>query len=324
MGRGLAGNFMTIRKKILLYVALAIFVLVTARVVGIFLPPVAALWLWRIILAPYVLVGVIVVLVLFLTIVLCLGRIRYRVDATIGDDKTAYVEVSYLMRMVHCVFIYRDGNFDNRIRIAWIRPGEEKPNKKKRKKKKADSKKSTPVENGLAAYVAQQVEEAFANGEATKSTNQDAKDNIPAPEQNKSSTEPEEKKDRLKPLKQAKAVLTYPDRKIIIGLCFQCLKKFVKALKPKVLDIKGVIGFDDPCTTGWAMGAYEAAAGVMQLRHKVRLVGNYCEKALELDIEAKGRTRLWGLLWPFIWLYQHKPIRVVLHKKLLRKDEQDE
>ena len=228
------------------------------------------------------------VLVLLLTIVLCLGRIRYRVDAHIGDDTSAFIEVRYLMRLVHCVITYKDGKFDNRIRVAWMRLDKKKPPKAKKPRKV-----KTPPPHA-------------------------AKPQPPPPE-------PEiEKKDRLKPLRQAKAVLTYPDLKTIIGLCFQCMQKFIKALKPKQLDISGVVGFDDPAATGWFMGAYEAAAGIMELRSKVRLMGNYHEKALRLDIKGRGRTRVGRLFWPFLWLYMKKPIRVVIHEHILRKEDQDE
>jgi len=306
---------MTIRIKILLYVALAIFVLVAARVAGLFLPPVAALWLWRVILVPYVLAGGITALVLLLTIVLCLGRIRYHVDANLADGKTAYIEVSYLMRLVHFVLVYRDGKLDNSMRIAWMRLGEDKPNKKRRKAKNAGTTNDTPGEKNIATNtIASDTGKSDYINKDNDHVYKATKDSEPTQDNNANPELEKEKKDRLKPLKQAKAVLTYPDRKIIMGLCFKCLQKFIRALKPKRLDISGVIGFDDPCTTGWAMGAYEAAAGVMQLRHKVRLVGNYCEKALDLIIQVEGRTRVWGLLWPFIWLYLHKPIRVVLHQ----------
>jgi len=199
--------------------------------------------------------------------------------------------------------------------------GEEKPRKKKRRPKSTGSKKDTQAENGLAAYVAQQVDEALGNGKTAEPANRDdtpVEKDKPPPGDGANPAPEKEKKDRLKPLKQVKAALTYPDRKIIMSLCFKCLQKFFKALKPKKLDIYGVIGFDDPCTTGWVMGVYEAAAGVMQLRHKVRLVGSYHEKALDLAIKTEGSTRLWSLIWPFIWLYLHKPIRVVLHKHIFK------
>ena len=311
---------MTVR-KILFWVAIWLLALLVGifagRVFALFLPPALALWLGRLFLAPPALIGLIVAFILLLTIVLCLGRIKYRVDAHVGNDKTAYVEISYLFRLVNFVAEYRDKKFENHTRVAWMKFGEKKPRKKKKRKSKVT------VPNGdeqkahnIAAHIG-------PSEESITPKSQPAGKTMPSDIEN-SEPEQKEKKDRLKPLKQAKAVLTYPDLKTIIGLCFQCLQKFIKALKPKRLDISGIIGFDDPCTTGWFMGAYEAAAGTAQLRHKIRLLGSYHEKALQLDIEAKGRTSLWGLLWPFIWLYLHKPIRVAIHEHILREEDLDE
>ena len=116
---------------------------------------------------------------------------------------------------------------------------------------------------------------------------------------------------------KAKAIWNYPARPQITTLTLQALKKFFRALKPKRFQIRGVIGTDDPATTAYVMGAYEAAMGILQLHQNIKLYGNYHEKALELNIEAKGRTRLGRLLWPFLWLYLKKPVRTVIHKYLL-------
>ena len=290
---------MTIR-KLVLGVAIALTCLAAGRIAGLFLPPVVALWLWRVLLAPFVLVGAVVALLLLVTTVLCLGRIRYLVDAAIAQEKTALVEIRYLMGLVHFVLTYENGETHTRTRIAWMKLGQEKPQKKKKKKKR---KNPAPKESTLPA--------------------ESPPDTVKTSAPNEPSEDPPEK-EKSNPLKQAKAILTYPDRKIIIALCFQCLQKFVRALKPKRLDIHGIVGFDDPATTGWFMGAYEAAVAIMQLRHKVRLLGNYMEKALELNIQAQGRTRVWGLIWPFVWLYLHKPIRVVIHEHIMRKDDENE
>ena len=262
------------------------------------------------------------VIVLILTVVMCLGRIRYRVDANIGDNTTALIEVKYLLRLVHCVIRYKDGKFDNRIRVAWIRLGEEKPPKVK-KPHKPKKTKTLPAKSHTDAQVVSTPQDDPKLKPATDAPTPPPKKSTPKSEP--PSPEPEdEKKDRLKPLKQAKAVLTHPDLKTIIGLCFQCMQKLFKALKPKRLDISGVVGFDDPAATGWFMGAYEAAAGIMELKSKIRLLGSYHEKALHLDIKARGRACMGRLLWPFLWLYLKKPIRVVLHGHILRKEDQDE
>lgn len=305
-------GFVTVR-KLLLSAVIWLAALVVWRVAAIFVPYIWVRWIWWVLISPYIPVGGIISILLLMLTILCLGRIRYRIDACISDEKTVYVEVSYLMRLIHFVLEYREEKLDANLRIAGMRLGGEKSRKKKRKinvsKKEAKSK-----SGNIAAKQEESTGDTGTTDYATKDaahTASAAKISPPEPEE-----EENEKKDRLKPLKQAKAVLTHPDRKIIMRLCLKCLQKFMKALKPKHLDIHGVIGFDDPSVTGQVMGAYEAAMGVMGLRHKVRILGNYFEKALELNIEAEGRTRLWGLIWPLIWLYLRKPIRVILHKYL--------
>ena len=249
------------------------------------------------------LLGLVVTLVFVLIIVLCLGRIQYHVDAQVGGDTR--VEIKYLMRLVYFVATYKEGKYDSQIRIAWYKPGMAKPRKAEKQEKGADLPQDAHEENNIADLL-KDVEKHYDNTASFTSSPLGSE---------------KEKKDRLKPFKQAKSILTYPDRKIIIGLCFQCMFKFLKALKPKLLDISGVIGFEDPYNTGLFMGAYEATIGIMQLRHKIRILGSYHEKALMLNIKAKGRACLWRLIWPFIWLYLHKPIRVVIHEHILRKGD---
>ncbi|MCL2404464.1 MAG: hypothetical protein FWC92_02835 [Defluviitaleaceae bacterium] len=285
---------------ILISAALLLVVLLAWRISGIFMPYPWMLWVWWVLIAPYLLAGGILSIAIVLFTILSLGQIRYRIHASIASEKTAYVEVTYLMRLVHFVYAYRDGKQETLTRIAWMQIGDDKPQKKKRKTKAATSAthathaqkiESTPQPTPAAEQVNKKIDT-----DANKENNKDIK------------------KDRLGPLKQVKAVLTYPDRKIIMSLCIKCLQKFVKALKPKHIDITGVIGFEDPSTTGIVMGTYEAVVGTLGLRHKVQLLGNYLESALELNIETEGRTRLWRLWWPFLWLYLHKPIRVALRK----------
>jgi len=322
---------MTIR-RIFLLVTLVFVALIAWRIAGVFMPHIWIRWLWWVLMSPFLLAGGVLAIVLLLLTILCLGRLRYSVNAKVGDNNTAYVEVSYLMRLVHFVQDYRDGKSESVTKIAGIRLGESKPRKKKRKAKPPKSDKHATTKEYASKEASQAISKVVpvegSSEEAASTPTQLSTTAKPDSKKNdhttKKTTTPEseklekEKKDRLKPLKQAKAVLTYPDRKIIMNLCLRFIKKLLKALKPKHLDIHGVVGFDDPCTTGWAMGAYEAAVGVTGLRHKVRILGNYLEKALELNIEANGRTRLWSLIWPFVWLYLHKPIRVVLHQYILK------
>ena len=266
------------------------------------------------------------VLAIILLLVCCLGQIRYRVNAQVGDENTAHVEVSYFMWLIRFAFSYVGGEAKTRGRIAWVRIGEDRRqrknrrrNKKTMKAEKARSEKKADAADAISIHKDKGIPSQARNDDAIRQDIPPPKIPTPIPDP---VPEPDpEEKDSPGFIKQAKEILTYPDLKIIIGLGLRFLKKYINALKPKRLDISGVVGFDDPATTGWAMGAYEAAAGITGLRPHVRLLGSYHEKALRLDIKAHGRTRLGRLIWPFIWLYLQKPIRRLIHKHLLRKGD---
>ena len=262
----------------------------------------------------------IVLLLLIILLVFCLGQVKYNVDAKVGDETAAHVEIRYFLRLVRLVVSYVGGETKIRGRIAWVRIGEDKARKeKKRRRVKGRKRKKRRVINNVP-------EDSNVNKDVRVS------DEAKAPDESKpfskgiatDSTPDEEKNDRpsfIERVKQIRATLTEIDVKTIIGLVFQCLQKFVKAIKPKRFKISGVVGFDDPATTGWAMGAYEAFVGVTGLRPHIRLLGSYHEKALRLDIHARGRIRVIRLFTPFIWLYLKKPIRTLIHKHLLRKGD---
>jgi len=295
----------------------------------------------------------IVLLLLIILFVLCLGRVKYNVDAQVGDENSARVEIKYFMRLIKLAILYEGGETKVRGRVAWVRIGDDKPKKKKRRRRKKNRKKpqakkseATPLcaneqphHDGFAHDTKNKDDapkgkseeisgknigsETFAEissvksipeAPISKSLSPDAEPSMPA-------TEEEKPPSFIEKAKQVRATLTEIDVKTIIGLVFQCLYKFIKAIKPKRLDISGIVGFDDPAATGWFMGAYEAAAGVTRLRPHIRLLGSYHEKALRLDIQAHGRFRLGRLFTPFIWLYLKKPIRTLIHKHLLRKGE---
>ena len=135
-------------------------------------------------------------------------------------------------------------------------------------------------------------------------------------------SEPSTKKNKKKVYKQdesesdgiidtIQSVLTYPHRKIIMDLCISALKKMSKHLKPKKIDISGVIGFEDPAHTGWLLGAYEALAGIFKIRQNVRLYGdfNVSSTVVKLDVFVKGSISIASVSWPFVWLAVQKPIR---------------
>jgi len=254
----------------------------------------------------WILLGIIasplILLVIIIFLILCLGRIKYIVDAKVGDENSAYVNITYFMGLVRYVVTYAKGKTETKGSIAWVKLGKTPPPKAKSKKAAQSLSPSTPKVI------------------STKPSKPPPEPSEPKkePKKEKKIKKEKEKKDGPGIFGQVKAALTYPNLKTIISLSFQCLHKFVKALKPRHFHVSGVVGLDDPAETAWLMGSYEAAAGVTGLRKHIDLLGSYHEKALHLNIEAKGRTSLGRLLWPFLWLYLKKPVRELIHKNIFK------
>jgi len=114
--------------------------------------------------------------------------------------------------------------------------------------------------------------------------------------------------------------LTKLNIKSIASLGIILIKKLWRKIKPKYFFIKGVVGFDDPCTTGQFIGFYEICANAMGFRRAIDLKGDFCEKRIDLDMKMAGGFAIASLAGPVIWFIWQKPVRDGI--KLLRKGEQ--
>jgi hypothetical protein len=130
----------------------------------------------------------------------------------------------------------------------------------------------------------------------------------------KEETKPEEKPTLSEQVEKLRSLLTNPDRKIIIALCKELVKRMLRRFKPRRFRICGIVGFDNPCTTGQFIGLYEAVAGATGLRHAVDLEGDFNQKNVQLDIHVAGRTSFGALLLPVIWFCFQEPIRRNINK----------
>jgi hypothetical protein len=134
----------------------------------------------------------------------------------------------------------------------------------------------------------------------------------------------EKRKQKIEKVKHGRSerrasLLTYPNLKIIMGLFYRCLKKYAKILLPKRFNLQGVVGTGDPYYTGLLLGAYEAVAGCFRFRQRVRLTGDFYNRVCNIDLNVSGHISIAAALWPMLWLYLHKPVRVII--KQYRKQE---
>jgi hypothetical protein len=113
-------------------------------------------------------------------------------------------------------------------------------------------------------------------------------------------------------------LLTLPDHKFIMGLFWQWFKKVGHVILPRNIRAEGVFGTGDPFYTGLLAGAYEATVGMLNLREKIRLCGDFDRSVLELSVDVSGRMSLIQIIRPTIWLILQKPVRKFI-KEYIKK-----
>jgi len=213
---------------------------------------------------------------LFLPLILLLvfAPFRYAVVARKDDGLTVRAKASYLFRFITYRFLLKNGQSVSQLRILGIRVG----GKKRQPAKSVD------------------VDAIIKEAQETKQTKPEAA----------ASPEPETPKSGKGKLR---SILTYPELKTIIKLVFSCIKKFLRKLLPKRLDISGTFGFDDPAATGMCLGAYESVVTMLNLRERIRLAADFAEPGIKLRVAASGKFSAAGLMQPMISLLMKKKIR---------------
>ena len=233
----------------------------------------------------WILLGILALflLIILLTFILMAAPIRYEVSANVGEKTTATIKVSYFFRLIYFVYKYDDNIGTSTLRILGFR---KKMNFGDFKPKNDDSAKK----------------EILQKLKLNKGKNKEKEAN---------EHENEEKLGLGKIVGSIRTVLTYPHRKTIINLSLCAIKKTCKVLKPKKINISGIIGFEDPATTGFFLGAYECLAGMLKARQHIRLAGDFnaSSTTVQLELFVKGSISGLRLTWPILWLAWQKPIR---------------
>ncbi|MCL2187517.1 MAG: hypothetical protein FWC16_06750 [Defluviitaleaceae bacterium] len=232
-------------------------------------------------------------LLILLFLLVMFAPLRYAVVARVGGETTVRAKARYLF--ISFRYLLQKGESKTQIRIFGFPIKTKAPTKEPEKK--------TTFEE----IIQEKADEIIPADEEPKDTPKD----VPPPK-------PEEKKPS-----KLRSILTYPQLKTIISLVYQCLKKTLRILLPKKLNISGTVGFDDPAATGMFFGAYAGIASALRLREKVRLTADFAEAGVRLKISAGGSISIARLTLPVLWLACKKPFRAFI-RFLLKKDERND
>ena len=266
-----------------------------------------------------------VVFIIVLTLILISIPVRYNVKANTGAGRehTAFVKASYLFRLVRGRYIYENGEGKLEAYIAWFDLGKRlnAPKVEKPEEDPGHQEAYTPENSKILAMIEKYVE---PDSSAKPDEAEEAPPVTPGSKP-KFSDKIKSIKEKYAELKRKKdAVLTYPNRKIIMELTWRMVKKIFKVLKPKHFNIYGTVGFEDPSKTGMFIGLYEVFAELLKIRKNVRIGGNFDTPttAIALYIDVKGSINIARMTLPIIGLLIKKPIRTLI-KDLLKLREED-
>lgn len=100
------------------------------------------------------------------------------------------------------------------------------------------------------------------------------------------------------------------DLKGIFDVTILLFKKIFKGLGLKLFQICGIIGLDNPCSTGQAI----ALISVVQtfVPFDVDVQGDFENNVLEGSLYIKGKVRISSIVFPVIWYLLTKPVRTVV------------
>ncbi len=99
----------------------------------------------------------------------------------------------------------------------------------------------------------------------------------------------------------------------IIGIAEKTVKLIMKLFKNigfKVLEINGIIGFEDPSVTGKVLGVLAASDHIIP--GDIIIDGDFENKRLEGSLILSGRTNIFRLLLPIVIYLLRKPVRPVV------------
>ena len=106
------------------------------------------------------------------------------------------------------------------------------------------------------------------------------------------------------------------DKRKLVKLTVKLTKRLAKKILPKKFKLEAEIGFEDPSHTGYALAASSLLRYLGYENVDVR--GNFTEQKLDVALSAKGRFRLFGLLWPVVAFVFSRPVFRLIYKYIRR------
>lgn len=302
----------------------------------------------------FILFALLTILALFLIIIgiALFNPVKYEIEAKINKDIYAVIRCSWIFGVFRFCYLFTDGNSNIILTALWVKiiGGEKKGiAEKERKRNRKSSDKTGPEKNGSQTIeismdeLKSDVKEAGESAvnavedavkteykEATDDSNYDLNsEDVKEPEhdEEKDKQSWKEKLDNILDtcknyIERLRFVLNYPNKKEIFDYTMACLKKLLTALKPKKLDVRAEIGFDDPAMTGYIIGLMYAIKPISFI--KIDIIGDFEKAVMKFTVSAKGKVKLWSLLYPLVRYALKKPIWEIIKNLLNRKEEDDE
>lgn len=100
------------------------------------------------------------------------------------------------------------------------------------------------------------------------------------------------------------------DLKGIFDVTILLFKKIFKGLGLKLFQICGIIGLDNPCSTGQAIGLISVVQTFVPF--DIDIQGDFENNILEGSLYIKGKVRLSSIVFPVVWYLLAKPVRTVV------------
>jgi len=100
----------------------------------------------------------------------------------------------------------------------------------------------------------------------------------------------------------------HPDRSEIISQAKLLIKRTIKSVLPKRLEISGTYGFEDPSQTGFATAGISIVTQFVYPRIRINTKPDFTQQVINLSLLVKGKIWIIALLVPMLKFLFSKPI----------------